>query len=65
MEDIPHIGRNVVKFRYPTNYAGSRAQNAIQAVQASGRETNTKRTTVVKPGGDKRMDKSGCSSTGK
>ena len=30
--DIPHIGRNVVKFRYPTNQAGGRAQNAVQAV---------------------------------
>src|SRR6218665_3239983 len=47
MEDIPHIGRNVVKFRYPTNWAGSRAQNAVQPVQASGRETNIKRTTVM------------------
>src|SRR6218665_2579749 len=28
MEDIPHIGRNVFKFRYPTNWAGSRVQNA-------------------------------------
>src|SRR6218665_2453468 len=65
MEDIPRIGSNVVKFRYPPNQAGSRAQIAIQAVQASGRETNIKRTTVVKPGGDKRMDKGGCGSTGK
>src|SRR6218665_541579 len=65
IEDIPHIGRNVVKFRYPINLAGSRAQNAIQAVQASGRETNKKRTTVVKPEGDKRTDKGGCGSTGK
>jgi len=50
MEDIPHIGRDVVKFRYLTNEAGSSAQNAVQAVQASSRETNIKRTTVVKPG---------------
>ena len=44
---------------------GSRAQHAVQAVQASGREIKIKRTTVVKPGGDKRMDKGGYCSTGK
>src|SRR6218665_1285740 len=55
MEDIPHIRRNVVKFRYPTNYVGSRAQNAVQAVQASGRETN-KENYSSQAWGDKRMD---------
>src|SRR6218665_608706 len=50
MENNPHIGRNMVKFRYPTNQPGSRAQNAIEAVQASSRETNVKGTTVFEPG---------------
>ena len=53
MEYIPDVGRNMVKFRYPTNQTGSRAQNAIKAVQASSRETNVKGTTVVEPGSDK------------
>jgi|SRR6218665_1365641 len=53
MEDIPHTGRNMVKFRYPTNWTGSRAQNAVEAIQASSRETNVRGTTVVEPGSDK------------
>jgi len=65
MEDISHVGRNMVKFRYPTNKAGSRAQNAVQTVQASSRETNVKRTAVVQPGSDKRMDKRCGGSSGK
>ena len=65
MEDITYIGRNIVKFRYPTNQTGRRTQNAVEAVQASSRETNVKGTTVVKPGTDKGMDKAGCGSTGK
>jgi len=32
MENIPHIGRNMVKFRYPTNQTGSRVQNLVKAV---------------------------------
>ena len=40
MEDTPQIGRNRVKFRYLTNKTGSRAQNAIEEVQASSSETN-------------------------
>src|SRR6218665_2053379 len=48
----------------PIRRAACRAHNAVQAVQASGRETKIKRTTVVKLGGDKRMDKGGCGSTG-
>ena len=62
MENIRHIGRNMVKFRYPTNQMGSRAQNAVEA---SSRETNVKGTTVVEPGSDKGMDKGGCGSSGK
>ena len=52
MEDIPHkiIGRNMDTFRYPKNQTGSRTQNAVEAVQASSRETNVKGTTVVEPG---------------
>ena len=49
MEDITHVGRYIVKFRYPTNKASSIAQNAVQTVQASSRETNVKSTTVVQP----------------
>jgi len=55
----------MVKFRYPTNQTGSRAQNAVEAVQASSRETNVKGTTVIEPGSDKGMDKGVCGSTGK
>jgi len=54
----------MVKFRYPTNKAGSRAQNAVQTVQASSRETNVK-STIVQPGSYKRMDKRSGGSTGK
>jgi len=39
---------------------GSRAQNAVEAVQASSRETNVKGTAAVEPGSDKGMDKDGC-----
>ena len=55
----------MVKFRYPTILTGSRAQNAVEAVQASSRETNVKGITVVEPGSDKRVDKGGCASIGK
>ena len=49
MEDITHISRYMymVKFRYPTNKAGSRAQIAVQAVHTSSRETKVKITRPI------------------
>src|SRR6218665_1643185 len=50
MEDITHYSQIImVKFRYQTNKAGSRADNAVQRVQESSRDTNVKRITVVQP----------------
>ena len=67
MENIPHLGINMVKFRYPNNQTGSRAQNAVESVQASSRETNVNGTIglVVEPGSDKGMAKGCCGSSGK
>ena len=56
-----HVFKDVTKFGDVANKAGCRIQDPVQAPQSTSREASVKGTGLVKPIGDKGMDKSGSS----
>ena len=61
MENVAHVTRDMAKFGYTADKAGSRTQDPIQAPQSTSREASVERATVVKSSCDEGMDKGGGS----
>src|SRR5688572_15848185 len=53
---VAHVSRDMAKFGYTADRAGTRTQDPIQALQPTSREANVKRATVIKSCCDEGMD---------
>ena len=61
MENVVNVSRDVAKFEYTADKAGSITQDPIQAPQSTSREASVERATIIKFSCDEGMDKSGGS----